>query len=95
MFAIILATAETLHFHHVTDVQSAAAAAKALQPVAGRFSGTLFALGFIGSGLLEQTDDQYSVLVLTAKGLTLLKDDTSCPGLTLARQRPDRSANPR
>ena len=44
----------------------------------------------IGIGLLEQTDDQYSVLVLTAKGLALLRDETSCPGLTLARQRPTR-----
>ncbi len=49
----------------------------------------------IGSGLLIQTDDQYSVLVLTSKGLTLLKDETSCPGLTLARQRPAKKGAPR
>ncbi|HZU73910.1 MAG TPA: Nramp family divalent metal transporter [Acidimicrobiales bacterium] len=52
MFAIILATAQTLHAHHHTDVQSAAQAAQALRPLAGHFSSTLFALGFIGSGLL-------------------------------------------
>ena len=52
MFAVILATASTLHGHGVTDVGSAADAAKALQPVAGQFAGVLFALGFIGSGLL-------------------------------------------
>ena len=52
MFAIIVATAETLHAHNQTDVQSAAQAAQALQPLAGHFSATLFALGFIGSGLL-------------------------------------------
>ena len=41
-------------------------------------------------GLLRVTDDAYAVLGLTAKGLALLKDETSCPGLTLARQRPPR-----
>jgi NRAMP (natural resistance-associated macrophage protein)-like metal ion transporter len=52
MFAVILATASTLHSHGITDVGSAAEAAKALEPLAGRFAGALFALGFIGSGLL-------------------------------------------
>jgi ATP-dependent DNA helicase RecQ len=46
-------------------------------------------------GLLRLTDDDYPVIVLTAKGLTLLKDETSCPGLTLARQRPPRKDAPR
>src|SRR5918993_4128609 len=41
-------------------------------------------------GLLRMTDDMYSVLALTARGLALLKDETSCPGLALARQRPPR-----
>jgi Mn2+/Fe2+ NRAMP family transporter len=49
MFAIIVATAQTIHGK---DVQSAADAARALKPVAGHFAGALFALGFIGSGLL-------------------------------------------
>jgi Mn2+/Fe2+ NRAMP family transporter len=52
MFAIIVATAQTLHAHHKTDIQSAAQAAQALQPFAGHFASALFALGFIGSGLL-------------------------------------------
>jgi NRAMP (natural resistance-associated macrophage protein)-like metal ion transporter len=52
MFAIILATAETLHAHGDTSVQSAAQAAEALKPFAGHFASTIFALGFIGSGLL-------------------------------------------
>jgi len=52
MFAIILATAETLHAHGQTNVQSAAQAATALKPFAGHFASTIFALGFIGSGLL-------------------------------------------
>ena len=52
MFAVIDATAETLHVHHITNVQSAAQAAQALKPFAGHFASALFALGFIGSGLL-------------------------------------------
>lgn len=52
MFAIVLATAQTLHAHHHTNVQSAAQAAQALRPFAGRYASVLFALGFIGSGLL-------------------------------------------
>jgi NRAMP (natural resistance-associated macrophage protein)-like metal ion transporter len=52
MFAIILATAETLNAHGKTNVQSAAQAAAALKPFAGHFASAIFALGFIGSGLL-------------------------------------------
>lgn len=52
MFAVIVATAQTLHAHNITDIGSAAQAAQALEPFAGQFSGALFALGFIGSGLL-------------------------------------------
>ena len=52
MFSIIVATAETLHVHGKTNIQSAAQAAQALQPFAGRFAVAIFALGFIGSGLL-------------------------------------------
>ena len=35
------------------------------------------------------------MLALTTRGLALLKDETSCPGLTLARQRPPRKDAPR
>jgi NRAMP (natural resistance-associated macrophage protein)-like metal ion transporter len=52
MFAIIATTAETLHLHHMTHIQSAAQAATALKPFAGRFASAIFALGFIGSGLI-------------------------------------------
>jgi NRAMP (natural resistance-associated macrophage protein)-like metal ion transporter len=52
MFAIIVATAQTLHAHGRTNIQSAAQAAEALKPFAGHFASTIFALGFIGSGLL-------------------------------------------
>lgn len=50
MFAIMVATAQTLHAHGKTSIQSAAQAAAALKPFAGHFASALFALGFIGSG---------------------------------------------
>jgi NRAMP (natural resistance-associated macrophage protein)-like metal ion transporter len=52
MFAIITATASTLGLHKSTSITSAAQAAGALKPVAGSLASTLFALGFIGSGML-------------------------------------------
>lgn len=50
--AIMLGTAATLHAHGKTDIQSAADAAKALQPVAGRLAFAIFSLGIIGTGFL-------------------------------------------
>ncbi|MGN6057603.1 MAG: NRAMP family divalent metal transporter [Sphingomicrobium sp.] len=50
---IIIATAATLHARGITNIQSAAEAAEALRPVAGRFAFLLFALGIIGTGLLS------------------------------------------
>src|SRR5262249_47269092 len=44
----------------------------------------------VGCELLQQTDDAYPVLTLTARGAALLKDDKSEPDLTLARQKPPR-----
>jgi NRAMP (natural resistance-associated macrophage protein)-like metal ion transporter len=52
MFAIMVSAAATLHAHGPHNLNSAADAAKALEPVAGKWAGTLFALGFIGSGML-------------------------------------------
>jgi NRAMP (natural resistance-associated macrophage protein)-like metal ion transporter len=51
-FFIILATAATLHAHGQMQVNTAAEAALALAPLAGRGAETLFALGIIGTGLL-------------------------------------------
>ncbi len=53
MFAIIVVTSLTIgkHGHHVT-INSPAQAATSLKPVAGRFATYIFALGFIGSGML-------------------------------------------
>ena len=52
MYFIILSTAATLHKAGITDVQSAAEAAQALQPLAGEWAGLLFLLGVIGVGFL-------------------------------------------
>lgn len=49
---IILTTAATLHAHGVLNVQTSAQAAKALEPLAGRFAFVVFGLGIIGTGLL-------------------------------------------
>ena len=51
-YAIILTTAATLHVHGITDIQTADQAARALEPLAGRFAFLLFALGIVGTGLL-------------------------------------------
>jgi NRAMP (natural resistance-associated macrophage protein)-like metal ion transporter len=49
---IILTTAAKLHAAGIVDVQTSAQAAKALEPLAGRFAFVLFAVGIIGTGLL-------------------------------------------
>ncbi|MCH6469099.1 Nramp family divalent metal transporter [Sinomonas terrae] len=51
MLAIIVATGATIG-RHPTDISSAADAAQALKPLAGPLAGAVFALGFIGTGLL-------------------------------------------
>jgi Mn2+/Fe2+ NRAMP family transporter len=50
-YFIILTTAATLYTHHQT-VNSAADAARALVPLLGPFAKYLFALGFIGAGVV-------------------------------------------
>jgi NRAMP (natural resistance-associated macrophage protein)-like metal ion transporter len=52
MYFIILSTSATLYRAGKTDVESAADAARALQPIAGSAAGLLFALGVIGVGFL-------------------------------------------
>lgn len=49
---IVIATAATLHVAGKTDIQSAADAAQALEPVAGGASVALFAIGLLGASLL-------------------------------------------
>ena len=53
MFFIIAVCANTLFVNGITDIQTAADAARALEPFAGRFATWLFALGIIGTGLLS------------------------------------------
>jgi NRAMP (natural resistance-associated macrophage protein)-like metal ion transporter len=50
--AIMISTAATLHQHGITNINTAGDAAKALEPIAGRFAFGLFSIGIIGTGLL-------------------------------------------
>jgi len=49
----------------------------------------------VGLDLLRLNGDEYPVLGLTTKGIELLKDENSHPGLALARQRAPRKDSPR
>ncbi len=49
---IMVATAATLHPRGVHQIESAAQAASALEPIAGRLASLLFAAGIVGTGLL-------------------------------------------
>ena len=51
-YFIILATAVTLNVAGVTNIETAAQAASALQPLAGDFVFVLFATGILGDGLI-------------------------------------------
>ena len=51
-FFIILTAGATLHAHGITEISSSAQAAKALEPLAGRFAFLLFVCGIVGTGLL-------------------------------------------
>jgi NRAMP (natural resistance-associated macrophage protein)-like metal ion transporter len=51
-FFIMLTAAATLHAHGDTNIQTATQAARALEPLAGRFAYALFAAGIIVTGLL-------------------------------------------
>jgi NRAMP (natural resistance-associated macrophage protein)-like metal ion transporter len=52
MYFTILATGTALYSHGIRNIATVEQAAKALEPVAGRFSYLLFALGIIGTGFL-------------------------------------------
>lgn len=52
MFAIIATAASTLFANGITNIETADQAAKALEPIAGKASSLLFALGIVGTGLL-------------------------------------------
>ena len=61
MYFIILATAATLHVTGQTNIESATDAAKALEPLAGKASSILLAVGLIGAGFL-------AIPILTGSG---------------------------
>jgi NRAMP (natural resistance-associated macrophage protein)-like metal ion transporter len=50
--AIMISAAATLHQAGKTNIQTAAEAAKALEPLAGHFAFLLFGIGIVGTGLL-------------------------------------------
>jgi NRAMP (natural resistance-associated macrophage protein)-like metal ion transporter len=52
MFAIMVTSASTLGAGHARSIQTAQQAARALEPLAGRFASLLFAAGIVGTGLL-------------------------------------------
>lgn len=52
MFFIIAVCAHTLYANGITNIETAADAARALEPLAGHFTSILFAIGIIGTGLL-------------------------------------------
>jgi NRAMP (natural resistance-associated macrophage protein)-like metal ion transporter len=49
---IVIATGATLYTHGIHEISSAAQAARALNPLAGRFAETLFGVGLLGASLL-------------------------------------------
>ena len=51
-FFIILTAASTLYAHGLHDIQTSDQAARALEPLAGRFAFSIFALGIVATGLL-------------------------------------------
>lgn len=51
--AILVTAGATLHQAGITQIDSAARAAQALQPIAGQFAEILFSIGIIGTGLLS------------------------------------------
>ena len=51
-FFIIVAAAATIHTHGGIRIESAAQAAEALRPVAGKYAGALFAIGLFNASLL-------------------------------------------
>ena len=52
MFFIIATCAATLNQAGITNINSAADAAAALEPLAGKYASLIFAIGIIGTGLL-------------------------------------------
>jgi NRAMP (natural resistance-associated macrophage protein)-like metal ion transporter len=73
MYCIILTGAAVLNAHHKTDIQTAAQAASALEPFAGPFASTLFAIGLIGTGTL-------AIPILSGSAAYAVKEFFGLPG---------------
>jgi NRAMP (natural resistance-associated macrophage protein)-like metal ion transporter len=67
MYFIVLTGAAVLHAHGSAGIQTAAEAARALEPLAGQWSFVLFAAGMIGTGLL-------AIPILTGSAAYALRD---------------------
>ncbi len=80
LYAIILATGATLHAGGHTDIDNAAQAATALQPLAGRAAALLFTAGVVGVGFL-------AVPVMTTGAAYDLVQAVGAPGSLNARLR--------
>lgn len=52
MFCIMAIASVIFFCNGITDIQTSAQAARALEPLAGRFAATLFTVGILGTGLL-------------------------------------------
>jgi Mn2+/Fe2+ NRAMP family transporter len=52
MFFVILTTAQTLHAHGLTNLETSRQVAEALRPLAGPFAELLYTVGIVGVGLL-------------------------------------------
>ena len=85
--AIMIATAATLHAAGVTNIQTAADAAKALKPIAGRFAFALFSIGIIGTGLLAIPVLAGSAAYAVGEARAGRPASTTCPGRPAAFMR--------
>jgi Mn2+/Fe2+ NRAMP family transporter len=80
MYFIILTSSAVLHARGKTNIQSAAQAASALEPLAGQYAFILFALGLIGTGLL-------AIPILSGSAAYALKEFFRLPGSLASKPR--------
>jgi Mn2+/Fe2+ NRAMP family transporter len=69
VFFVIVCTAATLHVNGMTNVTSAAEAAKALVPLAGRWAAYLFAFGLLNASLFAASILPLSTAHVICEGL--------------------------
>ena len=69
VFFIIVCTAATLHASGVTDISGAAEAARALEPLAGRWAAYLFAFGLLNASLFAASILPLSTAHVICEGL--------------------------